>query len=250
MNKKVILGIVMAAIFIASGFAIVVNSSGQNTEVASNVPNVVESMNYSGLTALAVHYNLKQATSSVQTEQIKGSEINTQFIRFNGKSSDQFGLGIIVYINGHVNSELFTLLKINNGLTHAIIFPLISTSMKAPYSFTVNQNTGVGNIHPDGFSRGWIGFAILFNQQQVGELKGLMVAGMGIAGFVAVVAGIPTAGAGTLIAAAVALILSLGLGMIMFADAHGGHRGINIDVLYTLTGGQVCAPEYHVPWGF
>jgi hypothetical protein len=204
------------------------------------------------LTNLAGYYHLKQTISVTKTMEIHDLAVSLRFTRFNGISRNEYAVGIAFKVNGQVHSALYTLIKVNGQTTNVEIFPIVSSHMKSPYSFTLNQNHGILHsttsfVREMGLSKGWLGIAILFNQQQTIELTALLGAGVAIAGFVAAVAGVTVVGG--LVAAAIALILALGVSYITFMDAEGNFQGINIDYSY-FGWGMINAPEYNIPWGF
>ncbi|WP_458327820.1 hypothetical protein [Caldiplasma sukawensis] len=200
----------------------------------------------SALTNLAGSYDLKQTISFSKSIEIHGMDVSFQFKRFNGISTNEYAIGIIVIANGQIHSAIYTLIKENGFLTSVKIFPIVSTYLKSTYSFTLKSIQGrqkyKTSLERDiEISRGWLGIAIPFNQQQTIELTALLSAGVAISEFFAAIVGVIVVGG--LMEAVIALILALGASYIKFMNAEGDFQGINIDFSY-FGWGMVNAPEY------
>lgn len=172
------------------------------------------------------------------------------------QSAKSTGLAIVIYVNGNVYSASFTLIEnVSSSLSYLTLIPIYGGNIHSTEHISVNTSsqakasvsTANNAIKSDGFSEGWFGFAITLNQQQTIELTALVAAGAAISGFIAAVAGV-TVLAG-LIAAVVALILTLTVSYITFMDAYGDFQGIYFAETYALVG-WIGAPENTVPWGF
>jgi len=261
MNKrKVIIGVLMAAIFVMVAFVPVaeLHSNQLNSAKAMEISNANKNntqYNIQGsLISMAESFNLKQISLSSKTLMVDHKSISIDFSKYSGINKNMYAISTTIYINGHIYSSLFTLINVRNSNTEATIYPLLSTILSSPYHFNIDQamnaHTNPLSRNPDGFSHGWLGIAILFNQQQTIELATDLGAGAAIAGFVATVAGLTGVGLfATLIAAAVTLLLALGAFYILNMDAAGNFQGINIDVTWGGLG-SIHAPEHNVPWGY
>ena len=197
------------------------------------------------LIGFANYYELRESNSNMKLIGTSAQKISIESIRYNGPNANTYALGTVVYVNGMVHSELFTLIKNNGGATNVVIYPILSNNLRAPITFTINNE--YRTIYPMGVSRGFFGIAIPLNQQQTIELVALSTAGVAIAAFIAAILGVTVVGG--IVAAVVALILALGASYITFMDAYGDFNGINIDISYW-GGGFIWAPEYDIPWGY
>jgi hypothetical protein len=177
------------------------------------------------LIGFANYYELRESNSNMREIGTSAQKISIESIRCNGPNANIYALGTVVYVNGMVHSELFTLIKNNGGATNVVIYPILSNNLRAPINFTINKD--YRTIYPMGVSYGLFGIAIPLNQQQTIELVALSTAGVAV----------------------VALILALGASYITFMDAYGDFNGINIDISYW-GGWFISAPEYDIPWGY
>ncbi len=259
MNKrKVIIGVLMATIFVMVTFVPVaeLHSNQLNSAKAMEISNVNKHNTqyniHSSLISMAESFNLKQISLSSKTLMVDHKSISIDFSKYGGINKNMYAISTTIYINGHIYSSLFTLINVRNSNTEATIYPLLSTTLSSPYHFNIvqamNAHTNPLSRNPDGYSHGWYGIAILFNQQQTVELESMLLAGVAISSFVAFVAG-PTV-VGGLIAAAVALFLALGGVYVHLVDAAGDFQGINIDVTWVGVASSIHAPEHNVPWGY
>lgn len=254
MYRKQLLGtltVIVGLMLIMMGFAGIYQVNKDNLYSQNNPINYVNQQ----IMDDASHFNMNQISTSTKVINASGTTILIKSGVFHENRSVT-GLSIVISVNGTLYSATFSIIK-NTSISSCelTVIPIYGGDLNKIESMNITKSQfadarsaqSSSSVALNGFSYGWLGFAITLDQQQTQELIALLTSGAGISAFIIAVAGV-TVAAG-LIAAIVALVLTLTISYITFMDAYGNFQGIYFAETWADVG-WIGAPENSVPWGF